>query len=155
MAERRSHEARMTRRPSKVSGRQRTPQLDDGCPRIHHRLMEPPRRSRRPKGMRRVGCAVVMVVLIGCSSGHASRTGSTSSTGGGSLTSTASMTPKAAALALGRRLLDEVILPSGSRPLTTPEPAALGGFVPQPGVGNLLFAHRLFTVNETPYDLWH
>ncbi|MGO9877521.1 MAG: hypothetical protein ACLPVY_27425 [Acidimicrobiia bacterium] len=72
-----------------------------------------------------------------------------------SLTEGATDTPKAAAVVLGQRLLDDVVLPAGSRRLTTPEPAALGEFVPQPGVGNLLFAHRLFTVNESPYDLWH
>jgi hypothetical protein len=27
--------------------------------------------------------------------------------------------------------------------------------VPQPGVGNLLFAHRVFSVDETFYNLWH
>ena len=67
----------------------------------------------------------------------------------------ASPTPKAVALALGQRLLDRALLPPGSHSLTTPEPATLGGFVPQPAVGNLLFAHRLFAVNITPYDLWH
>jgi len=66
-----------------------------------------------------------------------------------------STTPKAAAIVLGQRLLHDVVLPSRSRLLTSPEPAALEGFVPQPDVGNLLLAHQLFAVSETPYNLWH
>jgi len=33
--------------------------------------------------------------------------------------------------------------------------AALAGFVPHSDVGNLLYAHRDFTIDQTPYDLWH
>jgi hypothetical protein len=108
------------------------------------------------KGMRRFVCAVVLVVVAaGCSSSHSSARSSSSSTTVASLAGAESTTPKGVAIALGQRLLDRVVLPSGSRPLTTPEPAALGGFVPQPGVGNLLFAHRVFSVDETFYNLWH
>jgi hypothetical protein len=107
--------------------------------------------------MKRIGYAGLLVVLlVGCSSARPSGRGSSSSsTAFASLSDAAAKTPKAVAVALGRQLLDRVVLPAGSRPLMTPEPAALGGFVPQPGVGNLLFAHRLFTVNEPPYGLWH
>jgi hypothetical protein len=68
---------------------------------------------------------------------------------------------KQAAIALGRRMLDEVVLPVGSRPYTGPTPAGFGAPLIFPPLelpwtrSNLVFAHRLWTVNETPYYMWH
>jgi hypothetical protein len=60
-----------------------------------------------------------------------------------------------AAIALCQRMLDEVILPRGSRPFTGREPAGLHAPLEFPGFRNLVFAHRLWTINETPYSLWY
>jgi hypothetical protein len=67
---------------------------------------------------------------------------------------------KQAAIALGRRMLNEVVLPVGSRPYTGPTPAGFGAPLYFPplelsGTRNLVYAHRLWTVNETPYAVWH
>ena len=60
-----------------------------------------------------------------------------------------------AAIALGRHLLDDVVLPAGARPFTGKAPAGLHAPLEFPGTRNLVFAHRLWTVNARPYDLWH
>ncbi len=106
--------------------------------------------------VKRLRSAVALVLVVaGCSSTHPADRGASSPTPVPSSSKVASTSPKAVADALGRELLDRAVLPAGSRPLSAPEPAALAGFIPQPDVGNLLFAHRLFTVNGTPYDVWH
>ena len=64
------------------------------------------------------------------------------------------MTPKQAATALGHRMLDEAVLPSGARPSTAPAPAVLRGPSSTPAMGNLVFAHRLWTVDEAPHAVW-
>ena len=68
---------------------------------------------------------------------------------------TAPNPPEQAAIALGRRMVAEVVLPAGSKPFTGPAPAGLHAPLEFPGTRNLVFAHRLWIVNETPYELWH
>lgn len=64
------------------------------------------------------------------------------------------MTPKQAAIALGDRMLDEAVLPAGARQSTAPAPAILRGPSSTPAMGNLVFAHRLWTVDEAPHAVW-
>jgi hypothetical protein len=105
--------------------------------------------------MTRISCAVLVAVLVaGCSSGGHSARGASSTTTS-TVVKAAAGTPTAAALALQKQLLDDALLPPGARRTTAPEPVALAGFVPHAAVGNLLYAHRDFSVDQTPYDLWH
>jgi len=105
--------------------------------------------------MKRISCVIVLALITaGCSSGGRSARGASSTTTS-SVVEAAANTPKAAALDLQQRLLDDTLLPPGARRTSAPEPRALAGFVPHAAVGNLLYAHRDFSVDQTPYDLWH
>jgi len=61
---------------------------------------------------------------------------------------------KEAAIALGERMLDEVVLPAGSQPFMGPDPTGLHAPLEFPGTRNLVFAHRLWTVPGTPHAVW-
>jgi hypothetical protein len=100
------------------------------------------------------GALVLVLVAAGCSAGGHSARGASSTTTT-SVVTAAAPTPKAAALALQQRLLDDTLLPPTTHRTSAPEPRALAGFVPHEAVGNLLYAHRDFRVDQTPYDLWH
>jgi hypothetical protein len=107
---------------------------------VHHEVVEPAQARQRQKGVTRLGAAVLVVLVAGCSSVHASVRGS-------------SATPKAAAIALGHRMLDEAVLPSGAHPFTGSAPTVLNG-PSVPGIGNLVLAHRLWAVAEAPHADW-
>ena len=107
----------------------------------------------RRKCVTKFWCGVLFaVLLVGCSSTHTARRGSSSTTVA-SATHAASTEPKDAAIALASRMLDKAVLPAGARPSTAPPPAVVRG-PSVPGIGNLVFAHRLFTVNEAPHAVW-
>ncbi len=63
-------------------------------------------------------------------------------------------TTKQAAVALAERLLDDARLPVGAERSSARLPASLGG-PSTPAIGNLVFAHRLWAVDETPVAVWH
>jgi hypothetical protein len=62
-------------------------------------------------------------------------------------------TLKAAAIALGRHVLDDAVLPSGAHPFNGSAPTGLRG-PSVPGIGNLVFAHQLWTVDDAPHAVW-
>ena len=68
------------------------------------------------------------------------------------------VTPSASkfrAIAFGRRILDEAAVPSDAASFTGLAPAGLQcPFLQGPEIGNLVYAHRLWTVNEAPHTLW-
>lgn len=98
---------------------------------------------------------LLVVAVAGCSSSHPAGLRAASSTTVVSAVDAVSTASMDAAIALGRRMLDEVVLPAGSQPFTGPAPGALHAPLEFPGTRNLVFADRLWTVNETPYALWH
>ena len=52
-------------------------------------------------------------------------------------------------------MLDDAVLPSGAQPFTGTAPAVLPhGPSSIPGMGNLVFAHRLWAVGESPHAVW-
>jgi hypothetical protein len=105
-------------------------------------------------GMTRLAILGLLGVLIaGCSSSHPSARAPSPSTTIPSITTSPS-TPKEAATALGQRMLGEAVLPSGTHPLKGLAPAVLRGPSSIPGMDNLVFAHRLLTVNEAPHAVW-
>jgi hypothetical protein len=63
-------------------------------------------------------------------------------------------TPKESAIALSRRMLVDVILPAGARPTNAKAPSVLRG-PSVPGIGNLEFAHQLWTVPRDPGFVYH
>ena len=96
--------------------------------------------------------AVAAAVAAGCSS---TRTAApTSSTTTPPAAKAAALSPKQAAIALGNRMLDEAVLPPSARRSHASPPAVLSGPAGTPAMGNLLFAHRIFTVNEAPHTVW-
>jgi hypothetical protein len=123
------------------------------------RAAEPDGLWDRQTRMRNLGgtlllAALVAVVAAGCSSNRSAAPPTTSSTTVPSATVKASLTPKQSALALGARMLDEAVLPSGARRSTAPAPAVLSGPSSTPAMGNLVSAHRVWTVNEAPHAVW-
>ena len=91
----------------------------------------------------------VALLAAGCSSGHPAARSTPSTTGTGAVV-TAAVTPKQAAISLGRRMLREAVLPAGARPSRAPAPKLLSGLGSVPAIGNLVYGHRLWTVNEDP-----
>jgi len=89
--------------------------------------------------------AAAGLLAAGCSSGHPSARESTSTTVGPS-----AVTPKQAANSLGRQMLDDAVLPAGARPSRAPAPNLLNEPGSVPAIGNLVYGHRLWTVNEDP-----
>jgi hypothetical protein len=63
---------------------------------------------------------------------------------------TAAVNPKQAAISLGQRMLAEAVLPAGARPSRAPAPNLLRGPSSVPAIGNLVYAHRLWTIAEDP-----
>jgi len=59
-----------------------------------------------------------------------------------------------AAIALGEQMLNEVVLPTGSRPIMGPVPVGLHAPPEFPGTYNLVYAHRAWTVPGTPHAVW-
>jgi hypothetical protein len=96
--------------------------------------------------------AVAAVVAAGCSSTRAAAP--TSSTTTPPATKAAALSPKQAAIALGNRMLDEAVLPPGARVSSAPPPAVLRAPGGSPAMGNLLYAHRTWTVDEAPHTVW-
>jgi hypothetical protein len=92
------------------------------------------------------------LIAAGCSSSHpAAQSSSTTTT---APTSGVNTTPKEAAIALGRAMLDEAVLPPGARVSIAPALQVLRGPGQVPAMGNLVFAHRTFTVDESPHAVW-
>jgi hypothetical protein len=119
----------------------------------HHCLVEPRRRCNRQKRMTRIAVLVVLGVLAaGCSSTTPSARVTAPSTT--AATTSAVLTPRDAAIALGHRMLGQAVLPPGTAPLTGAPPAVLRGPATVPAMGNLVFGHRLWTVNEEPHAVW-
>jgi hypothetical protein len=100
-------------------------------------------------------CLAALAVALGagCSSTHAA-TPSTSSSTTAPRVGVVATTPKQAAIALGRRLLDEAVLPEGAQVSSAPAPDALRGPSSSPAMSNLVFAHRIWTVDESPHTVW-
>ncbi len=87
-----------------------------------------------------LGIVLAGVMLVSCSSGdHTARH--------------RPPTPKESAVALGHRMLDHVVLPAGARRSTAAAPSGLGG-PSVPGIGNLEFAHRFWTISEDPHAVY-
>jgi hypothetical protein len=57
-------------------------------------------------------------------------------------------------MSLGQRMLDEAILPAGARRSSASPPAGLRGPSTVPAMGNLEYAHDLWTVAEPPHDVF-
>jgi hypothetical protein len=104
---------------------------------------------------RYVGAAVVLVVLAaGCASGHESAHKLGPETSAPAAKTLVSVTPKQEAIALGARMLDQTLLPPGANRSSGREPAAFGGLLGIPDIGNVVTAHRVFTVGDTPHATW-
>ena len=111
--------------------------------------------STRPAG----GIAIAgLLLLAACSSGNGGGGSAASTTtrvpAGATSAETAAVTPKQVAIALGRRMLDEAVLPAGARVSSAPAPKLLRGPSSIPEMDNLVYAHRLFTIGERPYDVY-
>lgn len=65
-------------------------------------------------------------------------------------TTTPRVTPKQAALALARRMVDEVVLPPGTVPSKAPLPKLLRGPWELPAGGNIVGTNRVWTIAEEP-----
>jgi len=101
-------------------------------------------------GVRRTWIAFLMVIAAsGCSSGNPSASSPSSTT----VATPAG--PQTLARALARRMVDQAILPHGASAFTGPVPAQIAGPGSRPDVDNLVYAHRVYIVSETPYQVWH
>lgn len=89
-----------------------------------------------------IGVLAVVALAAGCSSGHRATP------------ARVALTPKQAAIALGRQMLDQAVLPPGAKPSAAPAPFVLRGPSTVPAIGNLVRSHRLFVVAERPYDVY-
>jgi hypothetical protein len=101
--------------------------------------------------------AVLIVVLMagGCSSTHRVAQACPSSNAAVPVTNVTPSARNGRAIALGRRTLDEAVVPSGAASFTGPAPTGLQcPFLQGPSIGNLVYAHRLLTINEAPHALW-
>jgi hypothetical protein len=94
---------------------------------------------------------IAVVVLVGA---FASGCSSTHHPAARAKTPTPTPTPKEAAVALGHQMLTKVVLPAGARVSTAEAPAVLRG-PSVPGMGNLEFAHQLWTVPRDPGFVYH
>jgi hypothetical protein len=95
--------------------------------------------------------ALATIVAAGCGSSHATEVSSATSIPPTTTTThAASVTPKQAAIALGQRMLGDAWLPDGSRRSTVPPPAHLQGPQVEPAMGNLVDAHRVWSVPGSP-----
>jgi len=105
-------------------------------------------------------CAITLVFTVaGCSGGGKqsstpTRATVTTSTTGTVVSDLDSPASKEAAIALGHRMLDGVVLPAGARPFTGRAPSGEHAPYEFPGARNLVFAHRLWTVNQPPHAVW-
>ncbi len=121
---------------------------------VHHEVVGLWPRKCRQKRMKRFGRAVLFAVLVcGCSSSHPLDRDSSSSTTVALTRNAVSTVPREVAIALGHRMLDEAMLPSGMHSFRGSAPTVLRGPT-VPGIGNLVFAHRLWTVDEAPHAVW-
>src|SRR5438132_12712629 len=101
------------------------------------------------RAITRIGAALALIGLLasGCSATH-HRAQSKEPTA-----ADVTKTPKEAAIALAHRMLGEAVLPAGARPTSAPAPKVLRG-PSLPAMGNLEFAHRLWTLDEDPHAVW-
>jgi len=103
--------------------------------------------------MTRFACVIVVLVFAaGCSSDRrASHSTESCSSNASRKTLVSAASARDAAISLGERMLDEAVLPSGARSFAGLLPAGLRcPFLQGPDFGNLVYAHRLWTVNEAP-----
>ena len=63
-------------------------------------------------------------------------------------------TQNAAAISLAQKMLEDARLPSGSRHFSGATPKGLGPPLQLAGTTDLVFAHRLWAVNEAPHAVW-
>jgi hypothetical protein len=120
--------------------------------------MEPIAPSERQMHMGNLGKTLASVVVAaavaaGCSSSNHAGAPASSTTRPAAKVGT-SMSPKQAAVALGKRMLGEAVLPPGAQVSSAPLPAVLRAPGGAPAMGNLLFSHRTWTVSEAPHALW-
>jgi hypothetical protein len=96
--------------------------------------------------------ALATIVAGGCASSHATEVSSETQNPPTTTirVGTATLTPKRAAVALGQRMLDDARLPDGARVSTAPSPAHLQGPQVRPAMGNLVYAHRFWSVPGSP-----
>lgn len=123
---------------------------------MHHGLVEPASRWRRRRVVTRIaGVAVLVLMASGCSSTHRVAEVCPSSNAAVPVTDITPSASNGRAIAFGGRTLDEAVVPSDAASFTG---LALPGlqcpFLQGPEIGNLVYAHRLWTVDESPHTLW-
>jgi len=105
--------------------------------------------------MRRIaGVLVVLLMASGCSSVHRVAQVCPQPHVAVPVTVNTPSASNRAAIAFGRHTLDEAVVPSDAASFTGPAPPGLQcPFLQGPAIGNLVFAHRFWTVNEAPHTL--
>jgi hypothetical protein len=123
---------------------------------FHHGLVELASRWRRRMGVARIaGVVVVLVMASGCSSTHRVAQVCPSPNAAVPVTDVMPSASNGPASAFGRRTLDEAVVPSRAALFTGLAPPGLQcPFLQGPDIGNLVYAHRLWTINVAPHTLW-
>lgn len=97
-----------------------------------------------------LGLALAGGMLVSCSSSHHAANPRASTTTTAS-TTTITTTPKDAAVALSRRLLENIALPPSAQPSDAPLPERMRAPSSMPAIGNLVQSHRVWAVPGEPH----